>query len=150
MKARLIRDSNKALKLLCEDGTIANCTDSMLYSFMMDFKRNISFKDGTEGRWDLVYPDMSMYPGETIAFILKQKQLVINDISPFKKFLDKDVSYRTFLSTEEYAQKYSVSSEMVKVYCRNGRLKGAKKVGRAWVIPDNAVYPVEKRQDKGE
>lgn len=145
MKARLIRVSDNDLQLLCEDGTIAECTDTLLYTFLVDFQKNITFKDGTAGRWDSVYPDMSMYPGETVAFILKQKQIVISDMEPFKKFFAADLAYKNFLSTEEYAKKHSVSNEIVKVHCRNGRIEGARKVGRAWIIPENAEYPTDKR-----
>ncbi len=145
MKARLIRNTDNELQLLCEDGTIAECTESLLYSFLMDFQGNVSFKNGTAGRWDQVYPDMSMYPGETLAFILPQKQIVISDMSPFKMFFANDLAYRNFISTEEYAKKHSVSVEIVKVYCRSGRIEGARKIGRAWIIPENAEYPTDKR-----
>jgi len=144
MKARVIKDIDKNLKLLCEDGSIANCTDSFLYSFFVDFKKNISFINGKEGRWD-IYPDMNMYPGETVAFIVNQ-QLVINDIEPFKKFFDNEIVFRKFISVDEYAKKHSVSHEIVKVHCRNGRIKGARKVGRAWIIPENAEYPDDRRK----
>lgn len=144
MKARLIVE-NKKLRILCEDGTIVECTDSLLYSFLMDFQQGTTFSGEITGRWDSVYPDMSMYPGETVAFILKQKQLVINDISPFKMFLANETAYRNFLSTTEYAKKHSVSNEIVKVHCRQGRIEGARKIGKTWAIPENAEYPADKR-----
>ena len=150
MISRLILDNENEVKLLCEDGTIFKCSDSILYSILMDFDKNNNLVNGKDGRWDQIYPDMSMYPGDTIAFVLKQRQLVINDISYFKKFIVNDTPLRKYIATAEYAEMHSVTPEIVKVHCRNGRIERAKKVGRAWTIPENAEYPVDCRKSKNK
>ena len=146
MKARLIKDTNNKSVILCEDGTIAACTDELLYEFLVDFGKNISFVEGKEGRWDLEYPDMALYPGTTLASILDNKQLVISDFKPFLRFISKDAMYDNYVSSAEYAKLHNVSYEIIKVFCRDGRIPGAKKIARNWVIPKNAPYPVEPRR----
>ena len=150
MISRLVLDSDNEIILLCEDGTISKCNDSILYSLLMDFKKTNTLVKGIDGRWDITYPNMGMYPGETIAFVLKQKQLVINDISYFKKFIVNDTPFRKYISTSEYAKIHSVTPEIVKVHCRNGRIEGAKKVGRAWTIPENSEYPADCRKSENK
>lgn len=145
MKARLIKTKDNKLRILCEDGTLAICSGTLLYDFLTNFKIS-SFKRGTAGRWDIDYPDMSSYPGETMAHISDARQLVVYDITPFSFMLSETPDYIEYLSTEEYAKRHNVSPEMIKVYCRNNRVAGAKKVGSRWAIPATAPYPVENRK----
>lgn len=45
----------------------------------------------------------------------------------------------TFISVTEAAKKLGLTSQRVSSFCRQGRLKGAKKVGYYWVIPEESV-----------
>lgn len=40
------------------------------------------------------------------------------------------------ISTTEAAKKLNVVPRRVRVLCEQGRIKGAKKVGRNWTVPD--------------
>ena len=90
MKARLIQDAKHNLILLCNDGTISEVTELVLYDLLTGFNRNENekyFSDGKLGRWDSEFPDMSLYPGKTHALIADNNSLVIFDFSPFQVFL---------------------------------------------------------------
>ena len=139
MIARLIETSDGQLRLLCANGSIVipNEKNSYLTSLLSDFKLGEEFS-GSDGTWNKDTPDMSMYPGKTLAYISNNKELVINDFSPFE-FLFRKIKY---LSTEEFGKKFNKSSEIVKVYCRQGRILGAIKIGSSWFIPDSAPYPI--------
>ena len=152
MKARLILNKNQRLMLLCEDGTIEKVTDNLLFNFLTRFNREDAFfSNGSQGFWKTEYcPDMTMYPGETVAFIADNKTLIIQDFKPFMPLVEYVEDFKEYISVPEFAARNDKSVEMVKVYCREGRIPGAKKVARNWLIPSDAEYPVEKsRQREG-
>lgn len=144
MKARLIRDGLGEVKLLCADGSICNPDLIVLRSLLFDF-RNTAFT-GSEGSWSTSALDMSLIPGETLAYISDDGYLVIIDPSGFEGLVITDIPpLGSYISLAEYSAKHNVSVEIIKVYCRHGRILGAKKLpgkyGR-WLIPENAPYPV--------
>lgn len=55
-----------------------------------------------------------------------------------------------YLSASEYAEKHGVNYQYVRVLCNQGKIKGAKKPlkCREWQIPEDAVYPSQKRNAK--
>lgn len=142
MKARLIKTKDNKLRLLCEDGTLAICSKVLLFDFLTNFNTS-SFSGGDAGRWDTETPDMNSYPGKNIAYITDTLQLVIYDFAPFSFAVSESPDFMEYLSTDEYAKLHNVSREIVKVYCRNGRIAGAKRIGNRWAIPETAPYPVE-------
>lgn len=146
MKARLVRDDeNHRLILLCNDGTIAKATQTVLFDLLTDFRRDDidHLFTGSLGRWDTNCVDMAVYPGTTIAFIADDNCLVVYDFSVFKPLLNASVSTRGYISIAEFAERHNKSKEIIKVYCRNGRIPGVKKVARNWLIPENAEYPID-------
>lgn len=142
MKARLIKTKDNKLRLLCEDGTLAICSKVLLFDFLTNFDK-VNFNGGDAGRWDEESPDMVSYPGKTFAYITDTQQLVVYDISPFSFAISESPDFLEYLSTDEYAKRHNVSREIVKVYCRDGRIAGVKKIGNRWAIPETAPYPVE-------
>ena len=50
------------------------------------------------------------------------------------------------ITAKEYARRNGRSVEQIKVYCRNGRIPGAYKHERDWVIPSSAPYPEDRRK----
>lgn len=52
------------------------------------------------------------------------------------------------ITAKEYAEKHGVNYQYVRVLCNQRKIKGAKFVGREWQIPENAVYPAQKRGAK--
>lgn len=142
MKARLIKTKDNNLRLLCEDGTLAICSKVLLFDFLTNFNK-VRFTGGDAGKWDEEVPDMNLYPGKTLAYITDTQQLVIYDISPFSFAISEAPDFMEYLSTDEFAKRHNVSREIIKVYCREGRIAGAKKIGKRWAIPETALYPVE-------
>ena len=147
MKARLIRTKDNKLRLLCEDGTLAICSKVRLFDFLTNFDKVI-FTGGDVGRWDKESPDMVSYPGKSVAYITDNHQLVVYDITPFSFAISESPDFMEYLSTDEYAKLHNVSREIVKIYCRDGRIAGAKKIGSRWAIPETSPYPVESASRK--
>lgn len=143
MNARLIYDSSNKLVLLCKDGTICRPTRVMLAQLLSNFKRKDGYFTGGPARWDTEYGDMMLYPGTTVAYISDGMELVIRDIEPFQFLLNGQQNPAKYISVAEFAKKHNKSIEMVKVYCRDGRIPGAIKPARNWMIPENAEYPVD-------
>lgn len=101
MKARLIRDGSGEVKLLCADGSICNPDLTVLRSLLFDF-RNASFS-GNEGSWSTLALDMSLVPGETLAYITDDAYLVVIDVD--RLFLVKGAK-----NTQQNIQKHSLLS----------------------------------------
>lgn len=53
-----------------------------------------------------------------------------------------------YLTAVETAKKWNVSSRMIAYYCENGRIKGAIKKGKSWLVPVSAEKPMDKRHFK--
>ena len=53
-----------------------------------------------------------------------------------------------YLSVKETAQRWGVSPRRVHQYCKEERVPGAKRLGNAWAIPENAVKPQDPRRRK--
>lgn len=51
-----------------------------------------------------------------------------------------------YLTAAELSKKWNLSSRMVAYYCEAGRVEGAVKRGKTWLIPANAEKPVDKRR----
>lgn len=54
-----------------------------------------------------------------------------------------------YLTVKEYASAKKKSEKMVRNYCGEGRIKGARFVGigtrGVWMIPENAEYPAKRK-----
>ena len=50
-----------------------------------------------------------------------------------------------YVGIEEVAKKWGLSKRFVQLLCANGRIEGATRLGRAWMIPKNAKKPVDGR-----
>ncbi len=50
-----------------------------------------------------------------------------------------------YLTAKEAAEKWMVSSRMVAYYCESGRIDGAVKRGKTWLVPSDAEKPIDKR-----
>lgn len=54
-----------------------------------------------------------------------------------------------YMTLIEAGEKWNVTPRLLNTYCLNGRIKGAERVGRAWVIPENANKPSDLRIKTG-
>ena len=52
----------------------------------------------------------------------------------------------TYLTIEETARKWGVTSRQVRNYCIHGRIPGATHDGKAWLVPSDAEKPERKRR----
>lgn len=50
-----------------------------------------------------------------------------------------------YIGIDEVAKKWGLSKRFVQVLCANGRIEGATRLGRAWMIPHNAKKPIDGR-----
>lgn len=149
MKARLVKGYDSKVKLLCRDGSFSNSSLPLLAYLLINFKEIDTFT-GVDGNWRETVSDMAFYPGDTLAIVTDDSQLIVYDSGVFRECLESNLVIRSFVTSEEYAKIHNKTPEIIKVYCRNGRIKGAQKVGRAWMIPKDAPYPVpvERRKPK--
>jgi hypothetical protein len=46
-----------------------------------------------------------------------------------------------YVTVEELAEKWNVSMRQVQMLCRNGKIEGVSKFGKAWAIPENTPKP---------
>ncbi len=46
-----------------------------------------------------------------------------------------------FITVQETASKWEITPRQVQILCKNGRIEGAARMSRIWVIPENAEKP---------
>lgn len=51
----------------------------------------------------------------------------------------------SYISAKEAAEKWNISQRRVAILCSENRISGAMMVGNMWIIPSNAVKPIDKR-----
>ena len=49
------------------------------------------------------------------------------------------------MTTKEASIKWGISDRRIRVLCANGKIEGARLIGKTWYIPDNAVKPSDGR-----
>ena len=55
-----------------------------------------------------------------------------------------------YIEVRQAAEKWELSERRITSLCRSGRIAGAKKSGKLWLIPDNAKKPVDGRTKESE
>ena len=50
-----------------------------------------------------------------------------------------------YISAKDIANKWNISQRRVAIFCMEGRIKDAKKLGNMWLIPNTAEKPIDKR-----
>ena len=55
-----------------------------------------------------------------------------------------------YISTKEAAERWGISARRVRTLCNEGKITGAFKKGKLWMIPINAQKPEDKRVKKAE
>ena len=53
-----------------------------------------------------------------------------------------------YFTTVEMSEKWNITSRRIGVLCSEGRIDGAIKKGKTWLIPSNAVKPEDARYKK--
>ena len=54
----------------------------------------------------------------------------------------------TYLTASQIAEKWDISDRRVRILCQEGKVSGAFRKGRAWMIPENAIKPIDGRTVK--
>ena len=53
-----------------------------------------------------------------------------------------------YMTLREAGEKWGISPRQINYYCSEGRIPGAEKMGRVWLIPQNAKKPADGRRKK--
>ena len=54
-----------------------------------------------------------------------------------------------YMTLKEASEKWGVSSRQANYYCVDGRIPGAVKMAGVWLLPNDAVKPVDGRTKDG-
>ncbi len=55
-----------------------------------------------------------------------------------------------YLTSVEMSAKWNITSRRISILCAEGRVKGAIKKGKTWLIPSDAVKPADARFKKNK
>lgn len=50
-----------------------------------------------------------------------------------------------YMTLKQASDMWDISPRMINYYCSAGRITGAEKMGRVWLIPKDAEKPMDKR-----
>lgn len=50
-----------------------------------------------------------------------------------------------YMTLREAGEKWGISPRQINYYCSEGRIPGAEKMGRVWLIPKKATKPADRR-----
>lgn len=53
-----------------------------------------------------------------------------------------------YLTTKEISGLWNISARRVALFCEQGRIQGVIKKGKTWLIPSDAVKPLDPRKNK--
>ena len=54
-----------------------------------------------------------------------------------------------FMTTKDAALKWGITDRMVQYYCKEGKIKGASKIGSMWLLPKDTNKPLDMRTKEG-
>lgn len=55
-----------------------------------------------------------------------------------------------YMSVKTASEKWGISERRIQKLCEENRIDGTEKFGRAWMIPQNAKKPIDKRFNKNK
>lgn len=55
-----------------------------------------------------------------------------------------------YISAIEAAKKWNISRRRIITLCNDGRIEGAQKAGSYWIIPNDAIKPIDARIKNGK
>ncbi len=151
MKGRLIKDAQGEVLFLSSSGQIVPASLGLIRTLLFNFDTVDQNAWASDVYWKTEYvQDMTLYPGETMAFVTDAGHLVITNSEPFHLLEEKNknlIDPTRYLTVPAYAKKHKKSREIIGVFCRQGRISGAfRDTDGKWKIPEDAPYPV--RVDK--
>lgn len=141
MKARLIYYLDTIELLLCT-GKIKKLTRPEAIEFLLNFDSECYYKGS--GSWSYENLKMEDYHGETIAFVNDEGSLVVENSNYFRDVFKNNESIK-LVTAAEYAKLHDKQSAIIRRFCQAGRIDGAIKKGKTWLIPENSPYPSDER-----
>ena len=54
-----------------------------------------------------------------------------------------------FITVQEAADKWGITPRQVQILCKTGRIDGATRMSRIWIIPDRAEKPTAGKRKAG-
>lgn len=51
-----------------------------------------------------------------------------------------------YITLKQASEKWNISPRMINYYCSEGRIPGAEKMGKVWLIPKDAKKPADRRR----
>ena len=54
------------------------------------------------------------------------------------------------LTTTETAKRWGISGRRVAILCSENRIDGVEKIGNTWLIPEDAVKPIDPRRKNND
>jgi hypothetical protein len=54
-----------------------------------------------------------------------------------------------YITVQETAKKWGVTSRQVQILCKENRIAGATRMSRIWIIPENAEKPTGEKRKAG-
>ena len=51
-----------------------------------------------------------------------------------------------YMTLKQASEKWGISPRMINYYCSAGRIEGAEKMGKVWLLPKDAEKPIDKRR----
>lgn len=61
-----------------------------------------------------------------------------------------EASFIKYMTTVEMSEKWNITSRRIGVFCSEGRIEGVIKKGETWLIPADAIKPVDQRIKSGK
>ena len=55
-----------------------------------------------------------------------------------------------YMTLKQAGEKWGISPRMINYYCSEGRIPGAEKMGKVWLIPQNAEKPADGRKKENK
>lgn len=55
-----------------------------------------------------------------------------------------------YISIQQASEKWGITPRRIQILCNEDRVEGAQRVGRAWIIPENAKKPKDARIKSGK
>ena len=53
-----------------------------------------------------------------------------------------------YMTIRDAAIQWGLTNRMVQYYCKEGKIKGAIKIGTMWILPKNAERPLDRRKKR--
>lgn len=92
--------------------------------------------------------DINDISGEMLAVVENRGEFIIRSGKFFEIYdeFKKESETTKFIGIPEFAEMHRKSQVSVRKLCYSGRIKGAKQISGAWIIPIDAEYPADRRK----